>query len=294
MPATIISGKEISARIRERIKGEIDELVRQNRINPAFVMPGLAVILVGDDPGSAIYVRNKRKICEEVGIRSFGYILDRNTSEAELMAIIDQLNKDRNVHGILCQMPLPPHLDEFSVISAISPEKDVDGFHPINKGLLSMGKDCMIPCTPLGCVEMIKQSGIEITGKHCVIIGRSNIVGKPLAALMLNENATVTITHSKTRNLKEICKQADILVAAIGKTGFVTGEYIKEGAVVIDVGINRDPDNKVRGDVLFEEAAEVAGAITPVPGGVGLMTTTLLMQNTLQAYRNIISKEAVL
>ena len=157
-----------------------------------------------------------------------------------------------------------------------------------------MGKDCMIPCTPLGCVEMIKQSGIEITGKHCVIIGRSNIVGKPLAALMLNENATVTITHSKTRNLKEICKQADILVAAIGKTGFVTGEYIKEGAVVIDVGINRDADNKVRGDVLFEEAVEIAGAITPVPGGVGLMTTTLLMQNTLQAYRNIISKEAVL
>ncbi len=294
MSATIISGKEISAQIREGIKAEIDELVSQNEGNPSFVPPGLAVILVGDDPGSAIYVRNKRKICEEVGIRSFGYILDKDTSEADLMALIDQLNKDRNVHGILCQMPLPPHLDEFSVISEISPEKDVDGFHPINKGLLSMGKNCLVPCTPLGCVEMLKRSGIEIAGKHCVIIGRSNIVGKPLAALMLNENATVTVTHSKTKNLKEICRQADILVAAIGRQGFITGEYIKEGAVVIDVGINRDAENKVRGDVLFEEASEIAGAITPVPGGVGLMTTTLLMQNTLQAYRNIMSKEAVL
>ena len=261
MPATIISGKEISARIRERIKGEIDEMVRQNRINPAFVMPGLAVILVGDDPGSAIYVRNKRKICEEVGIRSFGYILDRNTrSDGDHR----QLNKGRTSRH-LCQMPLPPHLDEFSVISAISPEKDVDGFHPINKGLLSMGKDCMIPCTPLGCVEMIKQSGIEITGKHCVIIGRSNIVGKPLAALMLNENATVTITHSKTRNLKEICKQADILVAAIGKTGFVTGEYIKEGAVVIDVGINRDADNKVRGTCFSRRRLKSPARSRPCP-----------------------------
>jgi methylenetetrahydrofolate dehydrogenase (NADP+)/methenyltetrahydrofolate cyclohydrolase len=294
MPATIISGKEISAQIREGITRDIDELVQINKENASFVMPGLAVILVGDDPGSSIYVRNKRKICEEVGIRSFGYILEKDTSEAELLNLIDQLNKDTNVHGILCQMPLPPHLDEFSVISAISPEKDVDGFHPINKGLLSMGKECLVPCTPLGCVEMLKRSGIEIAGKHCVIIGRSNIVGKPLAALMLNENATVTVTHSKTRNLKEICRQADILIAAIGKQGFVTGEYIKEGAVVIDVGINRDADNKVTGDVLFEEAVKIAGAITPVPGGVGLMTTTLLMQNTLQAYRNIISKEAVL
>lgn len=291
MPADIISGKEISARIRERIKGEIDEIVRSNEGNPDFVLPGLAVILIGDDPGSSIYVRNKRRICEEVGIRSFGYILESDTSEADLLSLIDQLNKDRNVHGILCQMPLPPHLDEFSVISAIDPGKDVDGFHPINKGLLSMGKDCFVPCTPLGCIAMLKLSGIEISGKHCVVIGRSNIVGKPLAALMLNENATVTITHSKTRNLKEICRQADILVAAIGKSGFVTGDYIKEGAVVIDVGINRDADNKVRGDVLFEEAFEIAGAITPVPGGVGLMTTTLLMQNTLQAYKAQINKE---
>ncbi len=294
MSATIISGKEISAQIRERIKCEIEELVRMKGDIPDFALPGLAVILIGDDPGSSIYVRNKRKICEEVGIRSFGYILEKDTSEADLMGLIDQLNKDKNVHGILCQLPLPPHLDEFSVISAISPEKDVDGFHPINKGLLSMGKNCLVPCTPLGCVEMLKRSGIEIAGKHCVIIGRSNIVGKPLAALMLNENATVTVTHSKTKNLKEICRQADILVAAIGRQGFITGEYIKEGAVVIDVGINRDAENKVRGDVLFEEASEIAGAITPVPGGVGLMTTTLLMQNTLQAYRNIMSKEAVL
>lgn len=294
MSATIISGKEISSRIRDRIKSEIDELVRVNEGNESFIRPGLAVILVGDDPGSSIYVRNKRRICEEVGIRSFGYILEKDTSASDLMSLIDQLNRDKNVHGILCQMPLPSHLDEFSVISAIDPKKDVDGFHPINKGLLSMGKKCLVPCTPLGCIEMLKLSGIEITGKHCVVIGRSNIVGKPLAALMINENATVTITHSKTKNLKEICRQADILVAAIGKTGFVTGEYIKEGAVVIDVGINRDADNKVRGDVLFEEASEIAGAITPVPGGVGLMTTTLLMQNTLQAYQNIMSKEAVL
>ncbi len=292
MPATIISGKEISARIRERIQSEIDDLIRANEGNPDFIPPGLAVILVGDDPGSSIYVRNKRRICEEVGIRSFGYMLEKDTSEAELLGLIDQLNKDKNVHGILCQLPLPAHLDEFSVISSISSHKDIDGFHPINKGLLSMGKECLVPCTPLGCVEMLKRSGIEIQGKHCVIIGRSNIVGKPLAALMLNENATVTVTHSKTRNLKEICRQADILVAAIGKCGFVTGDFIQKGAVVIDVGINRDADNKVRGDVLFEEASEIAGAITPVPGGVGVMTTTLLMQNTLQAYRNIVLKEA--
>lgn len=292
MSANIISGKEISAKIRERIKYEIDEIMSANSDNPNFIRPGLAVILVGEDPGSAIYVRNKKMICEEVGIRSFGYVLDATTSEADLLDLIDQLNHDDRVHGILCQMPLPKHLDEFAVISAISPVKDVDGFHPINKGLLSMGKECLVPCTPLGCVEMLKLSGIDISGKHCVIIGRSNIVGKPLSALMLNENATVTITHSKTKNLKEICRQADILVAAIGKSGFVTGEFVKEGAVVIDVGINRDPDNKVRGDVLFEEVVEIAGSITPVPGGVGLMTTTLLMQNTLQAYHNIISKEA--
>ncbi|NLO63070.1 MAG: bifunctional methylenetetrahydrofolate dehydrogenase/methenyltetrahydrofolate cyclohydrolase FolD [Clostridiaceae bacterium] len=292
MSANIISGKEISAKIRERIKYEIDEIMSANSDNPNFIRPGLAVILVGEDPGSAIYVRNKKRICEEVGIRSFGYVLDATTSEADLLDLIDQLNHDDRVHGILCQMPLPKHLDEFAVISAISPVKDVDGFHPINKGLLSMGKECLVPCTPLGCVEMLKLSGIDISGKHCVIIGRSNIVGKPLSALMLNENATVTITHSKTKNLKEICRQADILVAAIGKSGFVTGEFVKEGAVVIDVGINRDPDNKVRGDVLFEEVVEIAGSITPVPGGVGLMTTTLLMQNTLQAYHNIISKEA--
>lgn len=292
MSANIISGKEISAKIRERIIYEIDEIMSANSDNPNFIRPGLAVILVGEDPGSAIYVRNKKRICEEVGIRSFGYVLDATTSEADLLDLIDQLNHDDRVHGILCQMPLPKHLDEFAVISAISPVKDVDGFHPINKGLLSMGKECLVPCTPLGCVEMLKLSGIDISGKHCVIIGRSNIVGKPLSALMLNENATVTITHSKTKNLKEICRQADILVAAIGKSGFVTGEFVKEGAVVIDVGINRDPDNKVRGDVLFEEVVEIAGSITPVPGGVGLMTTTLLMQNTLQAYHNIISKEA--
>lgn len=287
----IISGKEIAPRIRERIKKEIDEIVTHGNDDKDFVLPGLAVILIGNDPGSSIYVRNKQKVCEEVGIRSFGYVLEESTTEDQLLALIDQLNNDKNVHGILCQLPLPPHLDEFSVISSISPEKDVDGFHPVNKGLLSMGKECLVPCTPLGCMEMLKLSGIEAEGKHCVIIGRSNIVGKPLSYLMLNANATVTVTHSKTRNLKEICRQADILVAAVGKCGFVTADFIKKGAVVIDVGINRDENNKVRGDVLFDEAVEVAGAITPVPGGVGLMTTTLLMQNTLQAYRDLISKE---
>lgn len=291
MSAKIISGKEIAPRIRERIKKEIDEIVVQNKDKKDFVLPGLAVILIGNDPGSSIYVRNKQKVCEDVGIRSFGYTLEENTTEKQLLELIDQLNNDKNIHGILCQLPLPPHLDEFSVISSISPEKDVDGFHPVNKGLLSMGKKCLVPCTPLGCMEMLKISGIEVEGKHCVIIGRSNIVGKPLSYLMLNANATVTVTHSKTRDLKEICRRADILVAAIGKCGFVTADFIKKGAVVIDVGINRDENNKVRGDVLFDEAVEVSGAITPVPGGVGLMTTTLLMQNTLQAYRNLTSKE---
>lgn len=291
MSAVIISGKDIASRIRAEIKTEIDSLKCRNEGNNDFIPPGLAVILIGDDPGSKIYVRNKRTACSDVGIRSFAYEMDSDVTENQILSLIDQLNRDPNVHGILCQLPLPEHIDEYSIISAISPQKDVDGFHPINKGLLSMGKNCLVPCTPLGCVEMLKISGIEISGKDCVIVGRSNIVGKPLASLMLNENATVTIAHSKTRNLKELCRKADILVAAIGKCGFITGEFIKKGAVVIDVGINRDENNKVRGDVLFDEAVQIAAAITPVPGGVGVMTTTILMKNTLKAYRGIIEKE---
>ena len=204
-----------------------------------------------------------------------------------MIELIETLNKDPRVHGILCQLPLPKHMDEFSVINAIDPKKDVDGFHPVNKGLLSIGRDCLVSCTQLGCLMMLKEMNIDISGKNCVIIGRSNIVGKPLAALMLAENATVTIAHSKTKDLKALCRTADILIAAIGRSGFVTEDFVKPGAVVIDVGINRDPDNKVRGDVKYDEVFEVAGAITPVPGGVGPMTIAMLLQNTYKSYLSL-------
>jgi methylenetetrahydrofolate dehydrogenase (NADP+)/methenyltetrahydrofolate cyclohydrolase len=291
MSAQIISGKEISLLIREKIKSEIAELKKSNEGSPAFVAPGLAVVQVGSDSASSIYVKNKKKACEDAGIVSFGYTLDATSSEKDLIDLIQELNRAPNVHGILCQLPLPKHMNEFSVISAIAPEKDVDGFHPINKGLLSIGRTCLVSCTPLGCVAMLKHMNIGIEGKNCVIIGRSNIVGKPLASLMLAENATVTIAHSKTKNLEEICREADILVAAIGKCGFVTKDFVKPGAIVIDVGINRCEDGKVRGDVLFDEVSQIAGAITPVPGGVGPMTITMLLQNTLQAYKALTKKE---
>lgn len=288
MTAQIISGKEISSIMRDEIKKEVSGICQKNAGNAAFTPPGLAVIQVGENPSSTIYVNSKKKACEAAGIKSFSYILDADASEKDLIDLIEVLNNDPNVHGILCQLPLPDHMDEFTAITSILPEKDVDGFHPVNKGLLSIGRSCLVSCTPIGCVEMLKYSNIPIAGKHCVIVGRSNIVGKPLAALMLAENATVTIAHSKTVNLKELCRSADILVAAIGRCGFVTGEYIKPGAVVIDVGINRCKDNKVRGDVLFEEAVNIAGSITPVPGGVGPMTITMLLKNTLKAYKAII------
>lgn len=291
MSATIISGKEISLLIREKIRSEIAELKKTNEGNPAFVPPGLAVVQVGTDAASSIYVKNKKKACEDAGIVSFGYTLDASSSEKDLIDLIQELNGAPNVHGILCQLPLPKHMNEFSVISSIAPEKDVDGFHPINKGLLSIGRTCLVSCTPLGCVVMLKHMNIDIEGKNCVIIGRSNIVGKPLASLMLAENATVTIAHSKTNNLEQICRGADILVAAIGKCGFVTKDFVKPGAIVIDVGINRCDDGKVRGDVLFDEVSQIAGSITPVPGGVGPMTITMLLQNTLQAYKALSKKE---
>lgn len=287
MPANIISGKEISAAIRDQIKDQISRIREEGEGDPSFCPPGLAVIQVGCDPASSIYVSNKKKACELVGMVSFGYALDETATQEDVTELIETLNHDPRVHGILCQLPLPKHMDEFSVICAISPEKDVDGFHPVNKGLLSIGRKCLVSCTPLGCLALLKSQGVEIAGKHCVIIGRSNIVGKPVAQLMLSENATVTIAHSRTHDLPAICKEADILIAAIGRTGFVTKDYIKPGAIVIDVGINRCADGKVRGDVNFEDALDVAGAVTPVPGGVGPMTITMLLQNTLDAYREI-------
>lgn len=282
MSATIISGKELSSLIREKISKEAAELTAKYG-----KQPGLAVIQVGEDPASSIYVNNKKKACEQVGFKSFGYSLPETASEQELLDLIDTLNKDENVHGILCQLPLPKHMDEFSVICAIAPEKDVDGFHPVNKGLLSIGRDCLVSCTPKGCIELLKYANVDMAGKNCVVIGRSNIVGKPVASLMLHENATVTVVHSKTKNIMEICKQADILIVAIGKQGFVTKDFVKEGAVIIDVGINRCADGKVRGDVDFDDVVDIASAITPVPGGVGPMTITMLLSNTLEAFTRI-------
>ncbi len=282
MSATIISGKELSSLIREKISKEAAELTAKYG-----KQPGLAVIQVGEDPASSIYVNNKKKACEQVGFKSFGYSLPETASEQELLELIDTLNKDENVHGILCQLPLPKHMDEFSVICAIAPEKDVDGFHPVNKGLLSIGRDCLVSCTPKGCIELLKYANVDMAGKNCVVIGRSNIVGKPVASLMLHENATVTVVHSRTKNIKEICKQADILIVAIGKQGFVTKDFVKEDAVIIDVGINRCEDGKVRGDVDFDDVVDIASAITPVPGGVGPMTITMLLSNTLEAFTRI-------
>ncbi len=285
--AEIISGTEVAAALREKMKAEVEQIrsVAESRGEEQIIMPGLAVIQVGDDPASKIYVNNKKKACAQVGILSFGYELPAETSQEELIDLIETLNEDPRIHGILCQLPLPSHIDEFSVICAIDPQKDVDGFHPVNKGLLSIGRECLVSCTPLGCLALLKNRGYEIAGKHCVIIGRSNIVGKPLAQLMLTQHATVTVAHSKTHNLSELCRSADILIAAIGKANFVTADYVKPGAVVIDVGINRDPQGKLCGDVDFAAVESLAGAITPVPGGVGPMTITMLLENTLHAYR---------
>jgi methylenetetrahydrofolate dehydrogenase (NADP+)/methenyltetrahydrofolate cyclohydrolase len=282
----IISGKEVAAQLRSEMAEEVAQIKESGKTDKHFCPPGLAVIQVGSDPASSIYVSNKKKACEQVGIMSFGYSLDVNATQEELIELIDALNKDPRVHGILCQLPLPRHMDEFAVICAIAPEKDVDGFHPVNKGLLSIGRECLVSCTPLGCLSLLKNRGIPIAGKHCVVIGRSNIVGKPVSQLMLAENATVTITHSRTKDLPAVCREADILIAAIGKQGFVTADFVKSGAVVIDVGINRCEDGKVRGDVDFDSVYPVAGAITPVPGGVGPMTIIMLLKNTIHAYKN--------
>lgn len=274
-----IDGKQISKDIKEELKEEVASLAAQGR------KCCLAVIQVGNDPASSVYVGNKKKACAYIGIESLAYELPEETTEDELLEIIDKLNNDTNVHGILCQLPLPKHINEDHIIKAISPKKDVDGFHPQNVGALVIGEQGFVSCTPAGIMQLLKRCNIETDGKHCVVVGRSNIVGKPMSLLMLRENATVTICHSHTKNLEEICKEADILIVAIGKPQFIGKEYVKKGAVVIDVGIHRDENNKLCGDVKFDEVEPVASYITPVPGGVGPMTIAMLMHNCVEAMK---------
>lgn len=277
--AKLINGKQISADLKEELKKEVAALKAEGK------QCCLAVIQVGNDPASSVYVGNKKKACAYIGIESLSYELEENTTEEELLVLIRKLNEDNSVHGILCQLPLPKHINEDRVIREISPKKDVDGFHPQNVGALVIGQQGFVSCTPAGIIELLKRSNVEIAGKHCVVVGRSNIVGKPMSLLMLRENATVTVCHSRTKNLKEICKEADILIVAIGKPRYITADYVKEGAVVIDVGIHRDSNNKLCGDVKFQEVEPVASAITPVPGGVGPMTIAMLMNNCVEAMK---------
>ena len=275
--AKLLMGKEVSARIKAELKTEVENLKKEG------INPGLAVIIVGEDPASQVYVRNKEHACEECGIYSEKYALTAETTQEELLKLIDELNNKSSISGILVQLPVPKHIDEKTIINAIAPNKDVDAFHPVNVGKIMVGNYDFVPCTPAGVMELIKESGIDVSGKECVIVGRSNIVGKPQAMLLLHQNGTVTICHSKTKNLAEKTKNADILVAAVGIPNFIKGDMIKEGAVVIDVGINRLENKKLCGDVEFESAEKVAGAITPVPGGVGPMTIAMLMKNTVKA-----------
>ena len=275
--AKIIDGKQISLDIKNELKEKVAKYKEQG------IEITLAVVKVGHDPASAVYVRNKEKACEYVGINSKTLALPEETTEEELLNVVKKLNEDKNVNGILVQLPLPKHIDESKVLLTIDSTKDVDGFHPVNVGKMVIGEDTFLPCTPAGIIEMIKRTDIDIEGKECVVIGRSNIVGKPMAMLMLKENATVTIAHSRTKDLKEVTKRADIIVAAIGKAKFVTADYVKEGAVVIDVGMDRDENGKLCGDVDFESVSKVASAITPVPGGVGPMTVTMLLVNCLRS-----------
>ncbi len=275
--ANLIDGKAVSARVKAQVRAEAEELKAKG------ISIGLAVVIVGDNPASRVYVNNKKKACAEAGFESFEYALPAETSQEELLSLVDRLNNDERVNGILVQLPLPRQINETAVINAIRPEKDVDAFHPKNVGHIMIGDYSFLPCTPAGVMELIAETGVDVCGKSCVVIGRSNIVGKPMAMLLLHKNGTVTITHSKTRNLKEICANADILVAAVGKAKFVTPDMVKEGAVVIDVGMNRNEEGKLCGDVDFEACKEKAGYITPVPGGVGPMTIAMLMRNTLTA-----------
>ena len=276
--AQIIDGKAISKQVREEIATDVVSF--KEKYGSA---PGLAVIIVGNDPASQVYVRNKKRGCEEVGFYSESYELPDSTTQEELIALVERLNNDDKIHGILVQLPLPKHLNETEVLLKIRPEKDVDAFHPYNVGKIMIGNHDLLPCTPAGVMVLLEKSGIDVSGKKCVVIGRSNIVGKPMAMLLLHANGTVTICHSRTQNLKEVCREADILVASIGKPEFVKGDMVKDGAVVVDVGINRKPDGKLCGDVDFAEVEPKASYITPVPGGVGPMTITMLLKNTLTA-----------
>ncbi|HIT00359.1 MAG TPA: bifunctional methylenetetrahydrofolate dehydrogenase/methenyltetrahydrofolate cyclohydrolase FolD [Candidatus Faecaligallichristensenella faecipullorum] len=277
MSAIRIDGKQISQQIRSEIAERVAVLKQKG------VTPGLAVILVGEDPASQVYVRNKERACIQAGMASRVIRLPEDTPQESLMALIDEINRDEKMHGLLVQLPLPAHLDEAQVLKAIDPKKDVDGFHAINAGALMNGEKAPVACTPQGCIELLKRSGVELCGANAVVVGRSNIVGKPMAMLLLRENCTVTICHSKTRNLKEFTQKADVLVAAIGRPKFITADMVKPGAAVIDVGINRLADGKLCGDVDYEQVEPIAGWITPVPGGVGPMTIAMLLKNTLEA-----------
>ena len=276
--ATIIDGKKTSADIKAEIANETAEFIKSTGVTP-----GLAVVIVGNDPASEVYVRNKCKACEAVGFHSEKYELSGDSTEEELIALIDKLNDDKNIHGILVQLPLPKAMDVEKVLLRIKPEKDVDAFHPYNTGKIMQGKYDFLPCTPAGVMELLARYNVEIKGKDCVVVGRSDIVGKPMAMLLLHKDGTVTICHSKTKDLSEVCRRADIIIAAVGRANFVTADMVKDGTVVIDVGINRLPDGKLCGDVAFDEVEKKASAITPVPGGVGPMTIAMLMRNTLTA-----------
>ncbi|MGE5220114.1 MAG: bifunctional methylenetetrahydrofolate dehydrogenase/methenyltetrahydrofolate cyclohydrolase FolD [Chloroflexota bacterium] len=284
--AVIIDGKAVAKEVQKQIKEDVEGLERRWGL-----VPGLAVVLVGDDPASHIYVRNKEKACKEVGIKSFEHLLPVTISEKELLALVHQLNKDKSVHGILVQLPLPPHIHAEKVLEAISPYKDIDGFHPMSQGRLLLGADGFRPCTPMGIMKLLEAAECDPKGKNAVVVGRSNIVGKPVALMLLEKHATVTICHSRTVSLRDEVGRADILVVAIGRGGLVRGEWIKSGAVVIDVGVNRLPSGKLCGDVEFETAKERASAITPVPGGVGPMTICMLLFNTLKAAKDSLQRE---
>ena len=271
----LINGKVVSASVKARIKDEVALLKEKN------IEVGLAVVIVGNNPASRVYVNAKKKACEETGMNSYEYALDENTTQNELVELVEKLNNDDKVNGILVQLPLPKHIDEKIIINAINPDKDVDAFHPVNVGNIMIGDYSFLPCTPAGVMELIKSTGVSISGKECVVVGRSNIVGKPMSMLLLHESGTVTICHSRTKDLAECCRKADILVAAVGAPNLIKGDMVKEGAVVIDVGMNRLENGKLCGDVDFEDVKDKAGFITPVPGGVGPMTIAMLMQNTL-------------
>lgn len=277
--AHIIDGKEISRQIKAELKETLDKWAAQQ------ITATLAVVQVGHDPASDVYVRNKKRTCTELGIRSLSYELPESVSQKELLCLVEELNGREDVDGILVQLPLPSHIDEKAVLNAVSPEKDVDGFHPYNVGALSCGEDCFVPATPAGILELLKRSGIELDGKECVVVGRSNIVGKPVAQLLLAQNATVTVTHSHTRDLAEVTRRADVLVVAAGKRHLIGAEHVKPGAVVIDAGMHRDENDKLSGDVDFESVSGIASAITPVPGGVGPMTIAMLMYNCVKSRR---------